>query len=222
MARKVNADPGTRQRQIERTERHIVDAATRLFLDRGYTATTLADVAEEAGVGARTVYVRFGSKAGLFKRVVDVAVAGDTEPLDVMARPDAQTALSAPGLGERIAAMAAGARAIMERTGGLFAVARQAAAVEPLIEEYWQQGREGTRQAHNAVWRKAERDGLLHPDADVEHIVDTASVLGAAETYLLITRMLGWSLEIYEAWLREMFTSLAWPPDGPGATSAPR
>jgi hypothetical protein len=117
--------------------------------------------------------------------------------------------MNAPTLDERVTAMAAGARAIMERTGALFAVAKQAAAIEPMIETYWQQGREGTRQAHRAMWHKAAEDGLLDPGADVESIVDTASVLGAAETYLLITKMHGWSLDTYEAWLRDMLRTLA-------------
>jgi hydrogenase/urease accessory protein HupE len=38
-------------------------------------------------------------------------------------------------------------RQIIERTGALFAVAQQAAAVEPLIAGFWQQGREQSRHA---------------------------------------------------------------------------
>lgn len=208
MRGEVNAESRPRRRQIERTEQHIVDAATRLFIDRGYPGTTLGDVAGAAGVGERTVYVRFGSKAALFKRVVDVAVVGDAEPVDVLGRPDTRTALTAPTLDERITAMAEGGRSIMERTGALFAVAQQAAAVEPLIAEYWQQGREGTRQVNAAVWQKIAEDGLIDPAADLDRIIDTASVLGAAETYLLVTRMLGWSLDTYETWLRDTLAAL--------------
>jgi AcrR family transcriptional regulator len=65
----------------------------RLLAD-GYTATTLAAVAEAAQVGARTVYVRFGTKAALLKRVVDVAVVGDAEPVDV-GRDPARSAMTA-------------------------------------------------------------------------------------------------------------------------------
>ena len=108
-------------------------AATELFLADGYVATTLEAVARRARVAARTVYVRFGTKAALFKRVVDVAIVGDTEPVDVLGRDWMIEAMTAPTLAGRIAAGAAAGRQIMERTGALFAVAQQAAAVEPLI-----------------------------------------------------------------------------------------
>src|SRR6266576_3898843 len=118
-----------RRAQIRQTEERIIAAATELFVADGYVATTLEAVARRAQVGARTVYVRFGTKAALFKRVVDVAIVGDTESVDVLGREPMQTALTAPTAVERIAAVAAGGRQIMQRTGPLFAVAQQAAAV---------------------------------------------------------------------------------------------
>jgi len=58
--------PPLRQAQIAQTEQRIVAAATDLFLADGYLATTLEAVARCAQVGARTVYLRFGTKAALF------------------------------------------------------------------------------------------------------------------------------------------------------------
>src|SRR6516162_1149942 len=180
--------PSLREAQIAHTEQRIVTAATELFLADGYVATTLEAVAKRAQVGARTVYLRFGTKAALFKRVVDVAIVGDTEPVDVLGRDWMQAALTAPTAAERIAASAAVGRQIMERTGALFAVAQQAAAVEPLIAGFWQQGREQSRHANAMFWTRMADDGLLGPGADVTWLTDTTSILAAAETYLLITR----------------------------------
>lgn len=201
--------PSLRQAQIARTEERIISAATRLFLADGYTATTLEAVASRAQVGVRTVYLRFGTKAALFKRVVDVAIAGDTQPVDVLGRDWARAAMTAPTAAERIAANAAVGRQIMERTGALFAVAQQAAAVEPLIEESWQRGREGTRQFQAHFWAAMARDGLLDRPAEVTWLADTSAILGAAETYLLMTRMTGWDLDTYESWLATALTRLA-------------
>jgi AcrR family transcriptional regulator len=180
MSKSVKASPGIPrgQRQVARTEGRVLAAATRLFLQRGYTATTLTDVAQAADVGERTVYVRFGSKALLFKRVVDAAI-----------------------LEARIRATASANRQIVERTGALFAVAQQAAAVEPLIAEFWQHGRAGLRHGQRMVWARMADDRLLPPGCDLEWIIDTASVVVSPETYLLITRMMGWDLDTYEAWL---------------------
>ena len=193
--------PSLRQAQVAHTEERILAAATELFLADGYVATTLEAVARRARVGARTVYLRFGTKAALFKRVIDVAIVGDTQPVDVLGRDWMRAALTAPAAAERIAASAAAGRQIMERTGALFAVAQQAAAVEPLIAGFWQQGREQTRHVHAVFWTRMADDGLLDPGADLAWLIDTSTILGSAETYLLITRLTGWDLDAYQDWL---------------------
>jgi AcrR family transcriptional regulator len=205
----ASALPSLRQAQIAQTEQRIVAAATGLFLADGYVATTLEAVAKRAQVGARTVYLRFGTKAALFKRVVDVAIVGDTEPVDVLGRDWMQAALTAPTAAERIAANAAVGRQIMERTGALFAVAQQAAAVEPLIAGFWQQGREQTRRAHAVVWTRMAEDGLLDPRVDLDWLIDTTTILAAAETYLLTTRLTSWDLDTYQDWLTTTWSRLA-------------
>jgi len=212
--------PPLRQAQVAQTEERIVAAATELFLAEGYLATTLAAVARRARVGARTVYVRFGTKVALFKRVIDVAIVGDTEAVDVLGRARSRTPFTASTAAARIAAFAAGGRQIMERTGALFAVAQQAAAVEPLIAGFWQQGREQTRHVHAEFWARMAADDLLGADTDLDWLIDTTTLLGAAETYLLITRMLGWGLDTYQDWLVTTMTRLA-AAGGPAAPALP-
>ncbi len=204
----ANALPSVRQAQVAHTEQRILAAATGLFLEGGYLATTLEAVARRAQVGARTVYLRFGTKAALFKRVIDVAIVGDTAPVDVLGRDWMQAAMTAPTAAERIAASAAASRQIMQRTGALFAVAQQAAAVEPPIAGFWQQGREQTRHTFALFWARMAEDGLLEPGADLTWLTDTTSILAAAETYLLITRTTGWDLDAYERWLVRTFSQL--------------
>jgi len=215
MADNVNRQPSLRKAQIAHTEQRILAAATELFLADGYVATTLEAVARHAEVGARTIYLRFRTKAELFKRVVDVAIVGDTRPVDVLGRDWMQAALTAPTAAERITASAAAGRQIVQRTGALFAVAQQAAAVEPLIEGFWQQGREQSRHAHAVFWTRMADDGLLDPAIDLDWLVDTTSVLAAAETYLLITRMIGWNLDAYQDWLTATLTRLSTQPREP-------
>jgi AcrR family transcriptional regulator len=201
--------PTLRQAQIAQTEQRIIAAATELFLADGYLATTLEAVARRAQVGARTVYLRFGTKAALFKRVVDVAIVGDTEPVDVLGRDWMQAAMTAPTAAERVAAEAAAGRQIMARSGALFAVAQQAALAEPLIAAAWQEGREQTRHAQAVFWTRMADDGLLDPGIDVPWLIDTTAVVAAAETYLLVTRLMGWGLDAYQDWLVTTISRLA-------------
>jgi len=116
--------------------------------------------------------------------------------------------MTAPTLAGRIAAGAAAGRQIMERTGALFGVAQQAAAVEPLIAVAWQEGREQTRRAQEVFCTRLADDGLLPPGTDLAWLIDTTAVLVAAETYLLVTRMRGWDLDAYEAWVAATLTRL--------------
>jgi len=201
--------PPLRQAQTALTEERIVAAATELFLASGYVDTTLEAVAKAARVGVRTVYVRFGTKAELFKRVVDVAIVGDTAPVDVLGRDWMQLALTAPTAAERIAAAAAAGRQIMERSGALFAVALQAAAIEPAIQEAFQEGRRGARRAQEVFWTAMADDGLLPAGADVAWLIDTTGLLGSAETYLQAGYLYSWSFGQYEEWLVTTWTRLA-------------
>ena len=190
-----------RAARVADTEERILAAARGLFLRDGYAATTLAAVADAARVGHRTVYVRFGTKAALLKRVVDVAVAGDTRPIDVISRDWFQTALTAPTLAERLAACASGSSALMARAGDLIAIAQQAEPVEPAIAAAAQAAREATRDAVRLFCTRLRDDGLLPDGCDVGWLADTASLLSQAQTYLLGRDTLGWTSDQYQHWL---------------------
>src|ERR1700745_2844654 len=125
--------PGLRAARVLEHEERILRAAHALFVRNGYHATTLAAVADAAGVAHRTVYVRFGTKATLLKRVIDLAVAGDLEPIDVVSRGWYQAATTAPTLELRIAAFAEGSARLVASAVDVIAVAREAAPTEPTL-----------------------------------------------------------------------------------------
>jgi AcrR family transcriptional regulator len=79
--------------QARETRRRVRDAADALFLEHGYAATSMDDIAKAAGVSRQTVFSAFGSKANLLKEAFDVRLAGDDEPLSVAERPEAQRIL---------------------------------------------------------------------------------------------------------------------------------
>ncbi|MEU1199153.1 helix-turn-helix domain-containing protein [Streptomyces sp. NPDC005813] len=198
-----------RAARVAETEEKILRAATDLFVRQGYTATTLAQVAEHAHVGARTVYVRFGTKAALLKRAVDVAFAGDTAPVDVGGRPWSVLSRTAPTAAERIAALVSGARQMMERVGDILSVALQAAAVEPELAAAAHAGRLATRENLRLFWTRMASDGLLEPGRDLDWLTDTSTVLIHAETYLLARDMIGWDSVGHAEWLSTTLSRLA-------------
>src|SRR5471032_1818390 len=56
--------------------RRIIDVARRRFLADGYAATTIAAIADEAGVSIDTIYKAIGRKPRLAKAVFDDGIAG--------------------------------------------------------------------------------------------------------------------------------------------------
>ncbi|MGC0141915.1 MULTISPECIES: TetR/AcrR family transcriptional regulator [unclassified Pseudactinotalea] len=64
----------------------VVRIATELFIRQGYVATTLGEIAQEAGVAVQTIYSAHGSKVGLIAAAHDVALAGDGEPVPLVDR----------------------------------------------------------------------------------------------------------------------------------------
>jgi len=83
---------GLRERKKAQTRRAISDVATRLFMERGFEAVTVAEVAEAAGVSIKTVFNYFGSKEELFldreaevRTAIVSAVAGRPEGQSVTA-----------------------------------------------------------------------------------------------------------------------------------------
>jgi AcrR family transcriptional regulator len=80
------ADLGRRARKKAATRAAIADAALRLFLDRGYRAVSIKDIADEADVAVTTVFQHFPSKEALVFDKNDeireslVAAVADREP----------------------------------------------------------------------------------------------------------------------------------------------
>lgn len=98
MARTVKPDEAAprayrstlRADQARETRRRIREAADALFLEGGYVATSMDDIATSAGVSRQTVFSAFGSKANLLKEAFDVRLAGDDEPVPISDRAAAQ------------------------------------------------------------------------------------------------------------------------------------
>ncbi|HVC59940.1 MAG TPA: helix-turn-helix domain-containing protein [Acetobacteraceae bacterium] len=79
MATDTPTPPRRRARRKEARPGEIVEAALRLFADRGFAATKLEDVAAAAGIGKGTIYLYFPTKEDLFRAVVRQAVLPNLE-----------------------------------------------------------------------------------------------------------------------------------------------
>ena len=59
----------------------LLEAATKLFVERGFAGTTTDEITRRAGASKETIYHHFGSKLGLFDAVVQYLTAGLSDGL---------------------------------------------------------------------------------------------------------------------------------------------
>ena len=108
-----------RQQQAAATRQTILEAAERLFEQHGYPATTMEQVAAEAGVGLKTVYVAFTSKGGLLRALWDLRLKGDQDQAAVADRPWYREVLEEPDPGRQLRRNAHNACVVKQRIGGV-------------------------------------------------------------------------------------------------------
>ena len=70
----MSATPVPRKRRKEARPSELLEAALELFVEKGFAATRLEDVASRAGVSKGTLYLYFENKDALFKAVVQEGI----------------------------------------------------------------------------------------------------------------------------------------------------
>jgi AcrR family transcriptional regulator len=182
--------------QAAQTRDAVVHAAMARFSATGWAGTTLADVADEAGVSVETIYKGFGSKKGLLRATIDAAVVGDTEPIPLAERPEFR-ALGEGSLDERIASAARMTAAIHARAARVGQAIVEAARADEEVDG-WR--RELEQRRHLQV-RQSITLILGHPLDD--QVTTMLWVLYDADTYLKLVHDLGFTAEQYEDFLVE-------------------
>src|SRR5438046_2772426 len=130
-------ESAVRREQAAATRRRILEAAQRLFERDGYTPTTMAAIAEEAGVSLKTVYLAFETKSGVLRALWHLLLRGDEESVPVGERPWFRSVLDEPDPERKLRLNVHNARVVRRRIGGLLKVVRDAAPAEPEIAELW-------------------------------------------------------------------------------------
>ncbi len=190
-----------RQQQAAETRASVLEAATRLFDERGWAATGMRDVAREAGVSVETVYAGFRSKSDLLMAAIDVAVVGDDEPVPL----DRRTMFTVLGTGTRAERLQAGARLLTEihrRTAGVNFALREAAASDPELARMMSQ-REVGRHADVTEGMTLMAGRPITPrEADALWAVTDIGV------YRMLTELRGWTAQQYQDWIADTIALL--------------
>jgi AcrR family transcriptional regulator len=192
------------QARTRRTQAAVIDAARRLFAERGYTATTVEAISEAADTPQPTIYRLFGSKAGILKAVIDVSIVGDHDAVVMVDRPPVRDLLSERDPRAQLARFAALLLDVMTRVAPVHRLladaARSDAEAAELLAELSRQRQDGQRR----VARSLARSGALRPGLRERDAADLIHALASPEVYGLLVEDRGWSGERYQAWIESI------------------
>lgn len=187
-----------REEQARRTRATVLDAAERCFLEHGYGATTMKDIATAAGVSAPTVF-GYGNKATLLLHCVDRSVVGDDEEVALLERDEFARLLGDTPLDEKLAALHAFAATNTPRSAPMLKVFASAAAADPAIaESYAEYGRrrhEDTRAMVAAFQR------WMRPGVDIDTATDVCWAIFSHDAATALMDERGWSAERWADWV---------------------
>jgi AcrR family transcriptional regulator len=190
-----------RSAQAGQTRRAIIDAATLLFVRDGYGATSIEEIAEEAGVSRATVFKACGSKAALLKTAYDVALVGDDADVPLPLRPESIAIRAEPDPRRYLERYAGLIVEIGGRVAAIYEAIRGAASDDPDIRPVWDkiQGERRIGAAH--VVADTASKGPLRASLDLEAAADLVWVLVDPGLFHMLVNGRGWSAERYAQWL---------------------
>jgi AcrR family transcriptional regulator len=204
---KRKAEPGTRRAaQARATRRRITDQALELFLRHGYAATTLDQIAAQAGVAVQTVYFHFGNKATVLKEVVDLLAVGDDEPIPLLDRPWVERVRQEPDSRRALAIWLSNGRVIFTRVAPIMKIVRDAAGADPEMAAQWQTNQRQRLTAYRAFAQQFADKQALRPGLSVQEAADIIFALVSLEVYFLLTAERGWTPAQWEAWITATLT----------------
>jgi AcrR family transcriptional regulator len=198
-----------RERQAALTRRSILDAARQLFVTDGYGSTSMKRVADRAGVAVQTVYATFGNKKELLSQLLDVAIAGDDEPVAVNDRDWMHVVFNDPDPATRLRAYATAVAGIHQRAGDVFAVIHAAADTDPDVVDLADTTEQRRRTGAAAVIAGLKAIDGLAPGLRAGEATDVLWTLNSPDIYRRLVRDCGWSIASYEQWIGStMITAL--------------
>jgi AcrR family transcriptional regulator len=183
-----------REEQARLTRDRILQAARRLFTERGFTRVTMQDIAREAGVAYQTVFSQFGSKLQLALELCtsELPHIGATLALVTEAREagDPEAWLRVLGtFARRLYEPCAEVLRFMRESGDADLIARLDEIDASRLRRLGELG------------PRLEKSGRLRPGISGQAAVDLAWSLTSPATYAQLVLDRGWTPDQFEAWL---------------------
>ena len=202
-------DSARRKDAAQRRRGAVVEAARRLFLREGFSGTTIARIAEDAGVSEETVYKAFGNKIALVRAIRDQALAG-AGPVHAERRSDRMQA-SENDPRQIIRGWGVLTMEVAPRVAPVLLLVREAAASDPELARLQAEmdAARLTRMMHNA--RTLLKGRHLRSGITLDAATDVLWTYSSPELYELLVIRRGWSVERYGRFIADSMIAALLP-----------
>ncbi|MFS8098070.1 TetR/AcrR family transcriptional regulator [Lentzea alba] len=177
----------------------VRDAGHRLFARDGFVATSMRKIAYEAGVSERTVYTHYKNKVEIFQDALNVAIAGDEEPVAMRDRPVFEEVLTTPTAQDMIVEMVRRNGAVLERAGALIMAGIESSGADADVRRISHEGEHAMRANCLALAEALIATGQVRPSFDTERVADVLVTMMSPHVH----QVLGWPADRYQAWLAD-------------------
>lgn len=194
-----------RDAQAEQTKVAIIEAAMSLFLENGYSETSIREIAEKAGVAERTVYVAFKDKPTLLNSIAEHFLYGETEEgkgeagflegLRSIEDPEERLRVA---IQQTVAAWEQGLAAIGRIVGA-------AATTDSRLQDFVASI---MNRRNRVMWTYTETiiGHTLPRDARHQKMIDELEALTSEEVYWILRNERQWPRAQYEQYVFDLFT----------------
>ncbi len=209
-----------RRAQAEQTRSEILAAAGTLFREQGYAGTSMPTIAAKAGVVVETIYRAFGSKASLFRAVIEAVLAGGASRAEtpVEQRPAIRAVIEEPDPRRQVDLYAAIQPGIHRRAGPLLRALAAATGTDGELHQLWREMEAWRFDGQSRFVGMLADRGALRPGLPIEQARDVVWSLCSLAVHDLLVLERGWSAERYGAWLADALAHELLP-DAGGARS---
>jgi AcrR family transcriptional regulator len=186
-----------REQAAAHTRLLVRDAGHRLFARDGFAATSMRKIAYEAGVSERTVYTHYRNKVEIFQDALNVAIAGDEEPVAMRDRPEFEEVMRTPSARDLISEMVRRNGQVLERAGALIMAGIESSGADADMRRISDEGEHAMRAnclalAEALVSTEETREGF-----DADRVADVLVTMLSPHVH----QLLGWPPDRYQAWL---------------------
>lgn len=190
------------------TRSKIIRAAHKEFVERGFHGTTVASIAQRAGVAAQTVYFVFHTKADLVSAAIDAAVLGEDPPVEPLASEWWRDMTTRADAADALRTFIRGAGPIFERASPLGLVLKAASLGDEEVRRTNDVHDARQRQDFRAALEAIVLHGRLRTGLSLDSATDLLLTLMSDSAYCQLTRECGWSHQRVIDWWCEAIPEL--------------